>query len=112
MCPIIADGLHLLRGVGFGGPEEPWLPLGIGIHAGPAYVGKVGSDSINDFTALGDTVNTAARLQAEAGVGEIILSEEVYEGVADRYPDLEQRTLTLRNREEPVEVRILRPTAT
>ena len=43
------------------------LPLGISLHAGTAYVGKVGEGEVSDFTALGDTVNTAARIQAEAG---------------------------------------------
>ena len=107
-APVHA-AVNILRAVGVGVQQEPWLPLGIGIHAGPAYVGKIGTDRINDFTALGDTVNVAARLQAEATAGEIVLSEAVYEGVADRYPDLEQKTLTLRGKEEPISVRIIRP---
>ena len=90
---------------------EPWLPVGIGVHAGPAYVGKVGSGNVNDFTALGDTINVAARLQAEAAAGEIVISEPVYQEVATRYPDLEQRVVTLRGKGEPISIRIIRPEA-
>lgn len=101
-------GEALLRAVGYGGTSEPWLPVGVSVHSGPAFVGNVGSGGVIDFTALGDTVNTAARLQSEAAGGEMVLSEAVYQAVADRYPDLEQRTLTLRGKDEPVVVRVLR----
>ena len=101
-----AEGL--LRGVGYGSKGEPWLPLGIGVHAGSAYVGKVGTADVNDFTALGDTVNSAARLQGEAKAGEIVMSEGVYQEVAQRYPDLERRTVSLEGKEETFAVRILR----
>src|SRR5439155_14016103 len=57
-----ADLLKALTGVKIG--DDP-LPIGIGVHVGSAYVGKIGTDGINDLTALGDTVNTAARLQSE-----------------------------------------------
>lgn len=102
-------GEGLVRAVGYGGSGVPWLPLGVGVHAGPAYVGKVGTEGLNDFTALGDTVNTAARLQAEAAPGEVILSEAIYTAVADQYPGLEQRVQPLRGKEEPITIRILRP---
>ena len=99
----------IIRGVREGTQRESWLPLGVGVHAGTTFVGKVGTTGINDFTAIGDTVNTTARLQAEATAGEIILSEAIYQSVADSYPNLEQRTLTLRGRQEPITVRILHP---
>ncbi len=98
----------IMRSVGYGGSGEPWLPLGIGIHAGPAFVGRIGTGGVHDFTALGDTVNTTARLQQEAKAGEIVLSEAVYQEVADRHPGLEKRTASLRGREEPIAVRVLR----
>lgn len=104
-------GEALVRAVGYGGSGKPWLPLGVGVHTGPAYVGNVGSGSITDFTALGDTINTAARLQAEASGGEVVLSEAVYETAAERYPDLEQRLLTLPGRGDPITVRVLRPSS-
>lgn len=99
----------LVRAVGYGEAGEPWLPLAVGLHVGPAFVGKVGSSGVHDFTALGDTVNTAARLQAEAAAGEVVLSEAAYEPLADRYPGLPRRVVELRGREEPLAVRILQP---
>ncbi len=99
----------VIRAVGYGTDGEPWMPVGIGVHAGPAYVGKVGSGNVNDFTALGDTINVAARLQAEAVAGEIVISEPVYQEVATRYPDLEQRAVTLRGKNEPFSIRTIRP---
>ena len=94
-----------MSSLGYGSNEEPWPPVGT------AYVGKVGSGTINDFTALGDTVNIAARLQAEAVAGEIVISEPVYQEVASRYPDLEQRAVTLRGKDEPLSIRVISPKA-
>ena len=88
-------------------PEEETPRLGIGLNAGLAYVGKVGEGEVSDFTALGDTINVGARLQAEAKAGEIIMSEDLYESVASAYPDLERRVLHLRGREETTTVRVM-----
>jgi adenylate cyclase len=55
------------------------LPLGVGLHCGTAWVGNVGSSSVRDFTAVGDVVNMAARLQACAGPGQIVLSQAVFD---------------------------------
>ena len=88
-------------------PEEETPRLGIGLHAGLAFVGTVGEGAVSDLTALGDTINVAARLQAEAKAGEIIISEDLYESVASDYPDLERRVLQLRGRREPIVVRLL-----
>ena len=52
---------ELLRETGNDG-AEPWVPLGVGVHTGVAYVGRVGEDAACDFTAIGDAVNTPARL--------------------------------------------------
>lgn len=98
----------LLRAVGYGSESGPWLTVGVGVHAGPAYVGNVGSSGITDFTALGDTVNTAARLQSQAAPGEVVLSETVYQAVAARYADLTPHELRLRGKDEPLMVRTLR----
>ena len=100
---------ELSRAVRDGGDGQGWLPLGIGVHAGVAFAGKVGSEGVYDFTVLGDTVNTAARLQGEAKAGEVLLSDAIYESVAYAYPGLEQKTLTLRGRDEPIAVRLLIP---
>ena len=57
------------------------VQFGIGIHTGPAVVGNIGSKTHMDYTAIGDTVNTAARLESNTKPGQIIISEEVYEKV-------------------------------
>jgi adenylate cyclase len=64
----------LLRSVGYGRSGEPWLALGGAVHWGITYAGNVGSEVV-DFTALGDTVNTASRMASSASAGEVLLSE-------------------------------------
>ncbi len=81
----------------------------IGINSGTAFVGRVGSDNIKDYTAVGDAVNVAQRLQTEAEPGETLVSESVYEQVRDAYPGAEQRVLTVKGRTEPVTAYALRP---
>lgn len=85
-----------------------WLPLGAGVHAGPAFVGNVG-EAVVDFTVLGDTVNTAARLQASAAAGELVVSAEVYPDSADLLPTAQPRTVRLRGKSEPMQVFAGRP---
>ena len=59
------------------------IDFGVGIHTGKAVVGNIGSDFRMDYTAIGDTVNTASRLQGQAKAGEVLISEEVYNVVSD-----------------------------
>jgi adenylate cyclase len=99
----VAAGAELLRAVGYGTPEGPWLNMGVAVNAGIAYVGNVGG-AVIDFTALGDTVNVAARMQGEAGAGELLVRKGVGSQPAE---DARSRTLNLRGHEEPVEVLVL-----
>jgi adenylate cyclase len=96
----------LLRATGHGDGNTPWLPLGVGIHTGEAYVGTVG-DTVTDFTALGDSVNVTARLASSAGPGEILVSA-VTAAAAELDPSLEGRNLTLRGRAQSLDVKVLR----
>lgn len=98
---------HLLRAVGFGTADGPWCPLGVGLDAGTAFVGNVGAGEVKDFTAIGDVVNTAARLQGAASAGQIVMSHAVYEAVAERYPDARSEQLTLKGKASPVNVRVV-----
>jgi adenylate cyclase len=102
----------LLSRTGHREPSGPWLPLGVGIHTGSAFVGVVGSEeSTADFTALGDNVNITARLASEAGPGEILISEAAY-SAANSYPgDLERRQMELKGKTEPIGVYILQVAA-
>ena len=72
------------------------LQASIGIASGFARVGRLGSDDIKDYTAIGDAVNQAARLQAQAGATEIVVSQDVYREVASAYPDVSAESLTLK----------------
>jgi len=99
--------LLLLEAVGYGAASDPWMPIGVGVNAGLTYVGNVGSEGVVDFTALGDTVNTASRLAASAASGEIVLSEEVYEALAEVHPEADRRSLILRGKETPFMARVV-----
>jgi adenylate cyclase len=99
----------LLRATGHAAPDGPWLPVGAGVHTGTAYVGAVGSsNTVTDFTALGDAVNITARLAAAAAAGEVLISDEAYAASGLDLSDLERRQLELKGRTIPVGVRILR----
>jgi adenylate cyclase len=100
---------ELLRLTGHNETKGPWLPVGVGVHTGPAYVGVVGSEeSTADFTALGDNVNITARLASQAGTGEILISDASYSAAGLELRDLEHRHLDLKGKSEPIGVHVLR----
>lgn len=60
------------------------VSFGIGVHCGSAVVGNIGAEMRMDFTAIGDTVNTSARLEANAPAGKIYISRDVVDRLGDR----------------------------
>jgi len=76
----------------------------IGISTGSAMVGNVGTDELFNYTAIGDAVNIAQRLQTHADAGEVLLEHNTYEAVAERVVVEPLRPLTVKGREQPVQV--------
>ena len=74
---------ELLRAVGYGSGEAPFVEMGIGLDVGEAFVGNIGQRALYDFTAIGDVVNTASRLQGQAAGGEVVMSDRVAAGLPE-----------------------------
>ena len=99
---------RLLEVTGHGQPEGPWVSIGIGVNSGLAFVGSVGQGPDTELTALGDPVNVAARLAAEARPGEILVTATAAD-VAREPAGREHRSLQLRGKSEPTDVVVLTP---
>ncbi len=80
------------------------LGVNIGIHTGTAVVGNVGASDLMDYTAVGDTVNLAARLQGLSHDNQIAVSEEVYQMISDRVAAESMGAQTVKGRGKPVVV--------
>jgi len=78
------------------------VTVGIGLHTGVATVGYIGSDKRSEYTAIGDTVNLAARLESNARGGQILISEATAEAVNGAFPLVAHEPLTVKNRVQPV----------
>lgn len=104
---------RLLHLTGHHNPEGPWLPVGIGIHTGPAFVGVVGGkdNSPTDFTALGDNVNITARLASKAGPGEVLISDATYAAANLNLEGVEHQELELKGKSEKIGVYVSRISA-
>ena len=123
---LAGDAVAAFWGAGFAGAEyvartihaaqkiqrsmgEQKIPVGIGVHAGVAYFGAMGSaDGLVNISAIGDEVNTAARLASKAAAGEIIVSERALKQAGLDEADFEPRRLELKGISEPVAVRVMR----
>jgi adenylate cyclase len=104
---LLHDARGLLGALGYGSGEAPWLGLGVGLDVGPAYVGNVGSGEVKDFTALGDVVNTTARLQSAAEAGQIVLSERLFARLSSPPGDAASTTLELKGKSESEPARVI-----
>jgi PAS domain S-box-containing protein len=88
--------------------DERKLCFGVGIHTGEAVVGNVGMSDRMDYTAIGDTVNLAKRLQENTPGGKVLVSEAVYRLVADQIEGVFYKELCVKGREKPVDTYELR----
>lgn len=122
---LAGDEVAAFWGAGFAGPDyvrrtievaqtllrvmdRQKIPVGIGVHAGIAYFGAMGTaEGLTDISAKGDEVNTAARLAAKAAPGEIVVSEQALRKAGIPGADLESRRLELKGISEPVMVRVM-----
>lgn len=105
---MLSAARRLLNEVKLDAAPDP-LRLGIGIHFGVASVGNVRKGQQKDFTAVGDIVNTASRLQAAAGPGEIVIGEPVFERLTSKPEPAEHRLLEVKGKSQPVPVYSMRP---
>jgi adenylate cyclase len=122
---LAGDEVAAFWGAGFAGPEyvkrtinvaqkllrvmeSQNIPVGIGVHAGIAYFGSMGTtEGLTDISAKGEEVNTAARLASKAAIGEIIVSEQALKKTDVDNSALESRSLELKGISEPVRVRVM-----
>ncbi len=122
---LAGDSVSAFWGAGFAGPDyvhrtlevakristamqREQIPVGIGVHSGVAFFGAVASpDGLCNLTGVGEEVNVAARLAAQAGAGEIIVSEPALAAAGEPADGLESRTLELKGIQQPVPVRVI-----
>ena len=122
---LAGDSVAAFWGAGFAGPDfvrrtlkvaqnlsgfmtQQEIPVGIGVHTGVAYFGAIGTpDGLTNMTAVGEEVNTAARLASKAAAGEIIVSEGALYKAGIDGSKLESRSLELKGISEPIHVRVM-----
>ena len=83
--------------------------FGIGMNFGVASIGNVRKGAQKDFTAVGDVVNTASRLQAAAGPDEIVVAESLFEKLAEPPERAEHRHIEVKGKREALAVFFVQP---
>lgn len=85
-------------------PPESHLSFGVGIHFGEAVLGLVGTEKRLEYTAIGDSVNTAKRIQENSAGGQILISAPAYEFVKDQITVRPVEPIHAKGKREPVPV--------
>jgi len=80
------------------------IGFGIGVHCGEAIVGNLGPSFRKDYTAIGDVVNTAARMEAGAGRSQVLISRDVYEVLKERITAESVGEIPLKGKSVPLEM--------
>lgn len=125
MEKLAGDSVAAFWGAGFAGPDyvartievgrkmaavmaRQSIPVGIGVHAGVAYFGAVGTeDGLTDFAAIGEEVNLAARITSKAAAGEVLVSLTALEAAGLSSDGLEWRELELKGISRPISVAVI-----
>ena len=115
--PLLAGDQHAAKGVraaralllatGHADRGGPWVPVGAGVHTGLAWMGAIGDATHVEMTAVGDAVNTAARLASAAAAGEVLVTVDAA-SAARLDAGLERKRLELKGKQLPTEVVSLR----
>jgi len=96
----------LIRATGHLDPSGPWVPVGAAVSTGVAFVGSIGEGPDAELTAMGDIVNTTARLASAAGAGEVLVTSAAAKAAAIVEP-VEHRSLELKGKSVRTEVAVL-----
>ncbi len=78
------------------------LGVGIGLHIGPLVEGLLGSKDVKAYDVIGDTVNTAKRIESSAGPGELLVSEALRIALGATFRAGPKRQITIQGKEEPI----------
>jgi adenylate cyclase len=103
----VAAATALLRATGHADPDGPWVPIGAGVNTATTWFGAVGQGPHVELTAVGDAMNTTARLSSVAAAGEILVTTAAA-AAAGLDPSLERRRLELKGKHQATEVVTLR----
>ena len=99
----------ILQATGHGKGKTPWVPVGVGINTGIAYIGSMKMEGgRTDITILGDVVNATARLSSEAATGELLVGVKTMEMSGLSKDAHENRNLSLKGKQESVEAWVVK----
>jgi adenylate cyclase len=85
-------------------PPSLRLSFGVGIHVGDAVLGMIGTEKRLDYTAIGDSINTAKRIQENAGPGQVFISQKAYKFVSEQVDAVQVEPITAKGKREPIAV--------